>query len=203
VGAAWAMTALGTEPRTYNEAMNRSDSDAWLEACLNELTALKETKTYVPVHKKDIDASNIVGCRWVFALKRGPNGEVERYKARIVAKGFSQVYEIDYSETFAPVVKWSSIRILLALAARLDLEVHQMDVTMAFLNGELEHEIFMQPPPGSADHGRSDIVWKLEKSLYGLKQASCAWYLKAKQELTKIGFVRCDSDHAVFIYTKR
>ena len=130
--------------------MNRSDSDAWLEACLNELTALKETKMYVPVHKKDIDASNIVGCRWVFALKRGLNGEVEHYKARIIAKGFSQVYKIDYSKTFALVVKWSSIQILLALATHLDLEVHQMDVTTAFLNGKLEHKIFMQPCQGTS-----------------------------------------------------
>jgi hypothetical protein len=108
----------------------------------------------------------------VFALKRRADGEVECYKACIVVKGFSQVYAIDYDETFAPVVKWTSIQVL--LSAHLDLEVHQMDVKTAFLNGDLEHEIYMEPPPGCADYGQPDTVWKLEKSLYGLKQASCA-----------------------------
>ena len=195
------MTVNGNIPHTYTDAMNRPDSDLWLEACLEELAALRETKTYIPVRINDVDPHNIVGCRWVFTLKRGPDGEVERYKARIVAKGFNQVYSIDYDETFAPVVKWVSIRILLALAARLDLEVHQMDVKTAFLNGELEHEIFMSPPPGCPDYGSKDVVWKLEKSLYGLKQSSRAWYTKAKTELHKPQFERSDSDHAVFSFS--
>jgi hypothetical protein len=149
---------------------------------------------------EEVGSGNIVGCRWVFALKRGPDGSIERYKARIVAKGFSQVYQVDYEETFVPVVKWASIRILLAIGAHLDLEIDQMDVKTAFLNGELEHTIFMVPPPGSIDYGNDDIVWKLRKSLYGLKQASRAWYQKAKEEFGRIGFTRCDSDHAVFIH---
>ncbi len=98
---------------------------------------------------------------------------------RIITKGFSQSYLIDCEETFAPIVKWVSIHILLALAACLDLEVHQMDVKTAFLNEDLEHVIYMEPPPGCADFGSPGIIWKLEKSLYGLKQASCAWYKNA------------------------
>jgi hypothetical protein len=86
------------------------------------------------------------------------------------------------------VVKWTSIQILLALATHLDLEVHQMDVKTAFLNGDLEHSIYMEPPTGSADYGRPGIVWKLKKSLYGLKQASRSWYQKVKEEFTKLGF---------------
>ena len=96
-----------------------------------------------------------------------------------MAKGFSQAYLIDYDEIFAPVVKWVSICILLALAARLDLEVHQMDVKTAFLNRDLEHVIYMEPPLGCADYRSPGIIWKLEKSLYSLKQASHAWYKKA------------------------
>ena len=136
----------------------------------------------------------------LFALKCSPDGEVERYKARIVVKGFNQVYSIDYNETFTPVVKWVSICILLALAACLNLEVYQMDVKTAFLNGELEHEIFMSPPLGCSDYGSKDIVWKLEKSLYGLKQSSQALYTKAKAELHKLQFNRSDLDHAVFSF---
>ena len=95
---------------------NCPDSDAWLEACTEELGALREMNTYIPVRESEVDPHNVVGCRWVFAIKKDANGDIERYKACIVAKGFNQIYAIDYDETFAPVVKWSSIRILLALA---------------------------------------------------------------------------------------
>ena len=108
---------------------------------------------------------------------------------------------INYEEMFAPVVKWVSICILLTLAAQLDLKVHQMDIKTAFLNGKLEHEIFMCPPPGSSDYGNKDVVWKLEKSLYGLKESSWAWYMKVKTELEKLSFSHSDLDHAVFLYS--
>ncbi len=183
--------------------MNRPDSDLWLEACTDELAALRETKTYVPVKKGEVNPHNVVGCQWVFVLKKKVDGSIKQYKVCIVAKGFSQIYMINYEETFAPVVKWSSIHILLALAARSDLEVHQMDVKTAFLNGDLEHDIFMRPPPGCTDYGQKDLVWKLEKSLYGLKQASWSWYMKVKNELKKLHFSCSDSDHAVFIYSNK
>ena len=104
-------------PCTYKEAMSCSDSNAWLEACQDELLSLQDTQTYIPVSVDEVQADNIVGCHWVFTLKRGPDGSIQWYKARIMAKGFSQSYLINYNETFAPVVKWVSIRILLALAA--------------------------------------------------------------------------------------
>ena len=89
--------------------MDHSDSDAWLEVCQDELLLLCETWTYVLVNVDEVDTDNVVRCHWVFALKRGSDGLVERYKARIVAKGFSQVYLVDYDKTFAPVIKWVSI----------------------------------------------------------------------------------------------
>ena len=180
--------------------MSCPESNAWLEACQDELQSLKETQTYVPVSTDDIGAANIVGCHWVFAIKHGLNGSVKQYKACIVAKGFSQEYQINYDETFAPVVKWDSIQILLALAACFDLEVDQMDVKTAFLNSDLEHSIYMEPPPGSMDYGQPNIVWQLQKSLYGLKQASHAWYQKAKQEFENLGFTQSYADHSVFTY---
>src|SRR5260221_4075892 len=130
VGITQVLMAEIKIPHTYEDAMNRPDSDSWLEACAEELGALRETNTYVPVRVSEADPHNIVGCQWVFAIKKNANGEVERYKVHIVAKGFNQIYAIDYDETFAPVVKWSSIRILLTLATQSDLEVHQMDVKM-------------------------------------------------------------------------
>jgi len=95
--------------------MNQHDSDSWLKACQDKLLLFKETCMYILVSTDEAKSRKIVGCRWVFALKKGADGAVERYKARIVAKGYSQVYQLDYDETFAPAVKWVSIRILLAI----------------------------------------------------------------------------------------
>src|SRR5260370_2847947 len=95
-------------PHTYKEGMGRSDSDAWLEACQDKLLSLCETRTYVLVNVDEVDTDNVVGCCWVFTLKRGSDGLVGRYKARIVAKGFSQAYLVNYDKTFTPVIKWMS-----------------------------------------------------------------------------------------------
>jgi hypothetical protein len=123
---------------------------------------------------------------------------VERYKARLVAKGYSQQEGIDYNDTFAPVVKFSSIRILLSLGAYYDWEIHQMDVNTAFLNGELEEDIYMKQPEGFVIPGKENLVCKLNKSLYGLKQSGRAWYMKLDTALLKMNFKRLKSDHCVY-----
>ena len=119
-----------------------------------------------------------VGCKWVFKTKRDSKGNIERYKARLVAKGFTQKDGIDYKETFSPVSKKDSLRIVMALVAHYDLELHQMDVKTAFLNGELEEEVYMDQPKGFETTGKENMVCKLKKSIYGLKRASRQWYLK-------------------------
>jgi len=110
-----------------------------------------------------------VSCKWVFKIKQGANGEVERYKARLVARGFTQTCRVDYNETFAPVAKFTSIHCIFALAALEDMEIHQMDVKIAFLNGELEEEIYMEQPQGFVHQGDEHLMCKLHKSLNGLK----------------------------------
>ena len=135
----------------------------------------------------------------MFKVKTNADGEIERYKARLVAKGFSQVEGIDYTETFAPVAKYGSIRCVLALAAQLDLEVHQMDVKTAFLNGDLEEEIYMRQPPGYITDETKDKVWKLKKCLYGLKQAPRMWWIKLDAYLQSIGFTRGTADHSIYV----
>ena len=100
----------------------------------------------------------------MFKLKHKANGDIERYKARLVAKGYSQLEGVDYNETFAPVAKFASIRALLALAAFYDLEIHQMDVKTAFLNGDLEEEIYMQQPEGFVVNGKENLVCKLTRA---------------------------------------
>jgi len=123
-------------------------------------------------------------------------GQIKRYKARLVAQGFSQIPRVDFNETFAPVTRHQMLQTLLALANRHDWHVHQMDVKSAFLNGDLDNEIFMKIPPGA--EGKHGEVWLLHKALYGLKQASREWYLKLKSQLEGLGFKRSNVDHGVF-----
>src|SRR5258708_31327038 len=96
-------------PHNYEDAMNCSDSNAWLEACTEELGVLRETNTYVPVRESEADPHNVVGCWWVFPIKKDANSIIECYKACIIMKGFDQIYAIDYDEMFTPVIKWLSI----------------------------------------------------------------------------------------------
>ncbi|RVW29639.1 Retrovirus-related Pol polyprotein from transposon TNT 1-94 [Vitis vinifera] len=137
------------------------------------MNALKKNGTWevvdLPREKK------VVGCKWVFTIKSKADGSVERYKARLVVKGFTQNYEIDYQETFAPVAKINSIRVLLSLAVNSNWPLHQLDVKNVFLNGDLEEEVFMSPPLGFEESFGVGKVCKLKKSLYGLNQSPRAW----------------------------
>ncbi|PNX54979.1 retrovirus-related Pol polyprotein from transposon TNT 1-94 [Trifolium pratense] len=134
-----------------------------------EIKALEDNKTWdvmlPPVGKK------IVGCRWVYKVKYKASGEVEKYKARLVAKGFTQIEGEDFNETFAPVAKMTTVRCLLSVAVAKGWELHQMDVSNAFLHGDLEEEVYMQVPDGY-QVPKEGMVCRLRKSLYGLKQAS-------------------------------
>ena len=111
-----------------------------------------------------------MGCKWIFTIKCKADGSVERYKARLVAKGFTQTYGIDYQKTFAPVAKINSIRVLMSLVVNSNWPLHQLDGKNAFLNGDLEEEVFMSLPPGFEESFEDGKVCKLKKSLYGLKQ---------------------------------
>ena len=139
----------------------------------------------------------IVSCKWVFRHKKNAIGKIVQLKARLCARGFTQIPGIDYFDTYAPVAKLASIRILFAIAAIFDLEIQQMDVVMAFLAGYLTEEIYMEQPEGF-ERG-DDIVCKLVKSLYGLKQAPRVWNLRVRDFLKSVGFTQTYSDPCVYI----
>ena len=122
--------------------------------------------------------SKPIGCKWIFKRKMKVDGTIDKFKARLIAKGFTQKEGIDYFDTYAPVARIASIRVLLALASIYKLVIHQMDVKTAFLNGELEEEVYMKQPEGFVIKGQENKVCKLIKSLYGLKQAPKQWHQK-------------------------
>eukprot|EP00253_Pinus_taeda_P025809 PITA_25809 len=182
------------EPQTYSEAKGTPE---WEQAMDAEFQSLQKNHTWtlfdLPEGKKPIS------CKWVYKVKYKANGTLDKYKARLVARGFSQKEGIDYEETFAPTVKMSTIRLVLALAAQFKWKVHQMDVKSAFLNGDLQEEVYMTQPPGFKIAGQEQKVCRLAKALYGLKQAPWAWYMKIDQYLTDHGFQRSPSDANLYI----
>ena len=149
--------------------MANSHKVEWVKAMQEEIKSLHENHTYdlveLPKGRKALKN------KWVYRLKNEENNPRPRYKARLVVKGFNQKKGVDFEEIFSPVVKMSSIRVVLGLAASLDLEIEQLDVKTAFLHGDLEEEIYMEQPEGFEVVGKENLVCRLQKSLYGLKQA--------------------------------
>jgi len=175
------------EPSTIDEALASDHATEWRQAADLEYKSLISNNTWelveLPAGRKPI------GCKWVFKVKYRSDGEVERFKGRLVAKGYAQMYGIDYDETFAPVVHFSSIRTLLAFAVQNSLLIHQMDVVTAFLNGNLSEEIYMQQPDGYIQVGNEHLVCKLKKSLYGLKQSPRCWNTALDVQLKSLDFM--------------
>jgi Reverse transcriptase (RNA-dependent DNA polymerase)/gag-polypeptide of LTR copia-type/Pol polyprotein, beta-barrel domain/GAG-pre-integrase domain/Integrase core domain len=186
------------EPQSFKEAVNHpTRARQWEDAIYDEYNSIVNNGTWTlvprPANRK------VVSSKWVFKYKRDQTGEIVRCKARLVARGFTQVFGLDYIETFSPVAKLASIRILLAIAAVEDLEIHQMDVVTAFLAGDLEEEVYMEPPEGFEEDG--NLVCKLQKSIYGLKQAPRVWNQKIRRYLRSIGFQHTHADHCIYCNT--
>lgn len=181
------------EPQTYEEAMASNEVEQWRRAIEEEESALIKNNTWIktklPTGRKAITA------KIIFKKKHDADGKVNRYKARLVVRGFSQRPGIDYNETYAPVIRYESIRLLFSLAAKEDFEIAQFDIKTAFLNGELDEEIFMQLPTGVTDAGS---VVKLKKSLYGLKQSPRQWNKRFHQFLCKFNFISSEADRCVY-----
>ncbi|KAA8528866.1 hypothetical protein F0562_036221 [Nyssa sinensis] len=172
----------------------------WCEAMSHELTALMKHGTWdlVPPPLN----CNLVGCKWVFRVKRKPDGSVDRFKAHLVAKGYNQRPRLDYKETFNPAVKPATIRAVISIAVMKGWQIRQLDVNIAFLNRELTETIFMVQPPGFKDPFQPHHVCQLRKAIYGLKQAPRAWYTALKTTILQLGFHNSQADPSLFIYTK-
>lgn len=184
-----------TEPETYNEATNSVERAAWTEAMKNEIKSLNENKTWTL--EKLPAGFRAIPCKWVYKVKQNPDGSVDRLKARLVIKGFSQCKGIDYDETFSPVAQRSSIRSVISVAANEKMTLLQFDVSTAFLYGELKEEIYMEQPDGFSDG--SGRVCRLRKSLYGLKQAPRCWNKRFGDFLRNRGFEQSEADPCVFV----
>jgi hypothetical protein len=195
-------TSTTIEPKTLAEALQRPDGDQYLASAIAEVKAHLENGTWklarLPRGKRAI------GSRWVFKIKRKSDGSIDKYKGRIVAKGYAQREGIDYTETFAPTARFGALRTVIALAAMEDWELESVDISTAFLNGDIDAEVYMRKPEGVEFPGFEGSEWVLQllKGLYGIKQGPRIWSQKLHTVLTSIGFQRLESDHSVFIYER-
>ena len=178
------------------EAVDSEDGKLWKEAMVDEMASLHKNEAWdlveLPAGRKPI------GGKWVFKKKTNEQGKVEKYKARLVAKGYSQVPRIDFGDIFSPVAKVTSIRLFLSVSTAFDFEVEQMDVKTTFLHGDLEEGIYMKQPEGFTVKGKKELVCKLKKSLYGLKQSPRMWYQKFDTFIQGLCFTRSKADHSVY-----
>ncbi|GAU31820.1 hypothetical protein TSUD_58210 [Trifolium subterraneum] len=191
---AFALSLMShSEPKTYDEA---SKFECWNQAMRVELEALEKTGTWLLV---DLPPTvKPIGCRWVYRIKYNADGSIERYKARLIAKGYNQIEGLDYFDTYSPVAKLTTVRTVIALASINNWIIHQLDVNNAFLHGELQEDVYMIVPPG-VTCSKPNQVCKLVKSLYGLKQASRRWYERLTAFLQQHHYIQATSDHSLFL----
>ncbi|KAI0498161.1 hypothetical protein KFK09_021402 [Dendrobium nobile] len=184
-----------TDPTSYTTAHK---FEHWRKAMSEEFMALQQQGTWSLVSPPTDQP--ILGCRWTFKTKRHADGSIVRYKARLVAQGNTQEYGINYEETFSPVAKMPTIRVLTALAVHNQWTIHQLDISNAFLHGYLEDTIYMQQPPGFKDVQNPHSVCKLHKSIYGLKQSPRQWYSTFSKHLTSLGFTHSSADPSLLLH---
>uniref|UniRef100_A0A2N9HXG0 Integrase catalytic domain-containing protein n=1 Tax=Fagus sylvatica TaxID=28930 RepID=A0A2N9HXG0_FAGSY len=188
---------LEDEPQSFKEAMSMPEAPLWKEAVNSEIESILQNHTWELVDLPP--GCKPLGYKWIFKRKMKADGSIDKYKARLVVKGYKQKEGVDYFDTYSPVTRITSIRMLIAIAALYNLEIHQMDVKTAFLNGELDEEIYMEQPEGFIVPGKEKKVCRLVKSLYGLKQAPKQWHEKFDNAMMSNGFRINECDKCVYI----
>ncbi|BFG26329.1 hypothetical protein CerSpe_126030 [Prunus speciosa] len=195
----YALNASEEEPTTFQEAVENKERESWMEAMMQEMESLHQNSVWELVPKPK--GRKVIGCKWVFRKKEDMHGKgATIFKARLVAKGYLQKEGVDYDEIFSPVVKHTSIRLLLSFVAQENMEVEQMDVKTAFLHGDLEEDIYISQPQGFIEASKENLVCRLKKSLYGLKQSPRQWNKCFDSFMMKIGYRRCESDCCVYTH---
>ncbi|KAJ7959777.1 Retrotransposon protein, putative, Ty1-copia subclass [Quillaja saponaria] len=185
------------DPTTYGESVSSPQSDKWIEAMREEMQSMVHNGVWELVALPE--GCRPIRCKWVYKTKKDSKGKIECFKARLVAKDFSQREGVDFSETFSHVSIKDSFRVIMALVAHFNLELHQMDVKTAFLNRDLAEEVYMIQPEGFKEDGESELVCRLMKSIYGLKQASQQCFLKFDEVITFLGFVENKIDQCIYL----
>uniref|UniRef100_A0AAV1UBQ4 Polyprotein n=1 Tax=Peronospora matthiolae TaxID=2874970 RepID=A0AAV1UBQ4_9STRA len=182
-------------PSTYRQALKGEDNSKWIQAMQAELKAHADNGSWTLVPKRqDIRP---IGCRWIFAKKRNEHGQVVRYKARLVANGFKQKFGVDFFETYSPVANMKSIRVVLAVVVTKGYVTEQLDVDTAFLNSDIKEEVYMEVPNGIANAEK--MMCKLDKAIYGLKQAASAWNKTIHAVFLHIGFRSSGADQCIYV----
>ena len=182
-------------PTNYAEAVKGEDAEKWKHAMDEEMNSLKSNNTFTVTELPK--EKTVVGEKWVYTVKGNPENPV--YKARFVAKGYSQIAGVDFSETFSPTARMESIRMLVQVAIQKDWSLHQMDVKGAYLHAPIECDVYVQQPQGYKQSAITNLVWKLNKSLYGLKQSGRNWHNLLHQYLQEMNFVQSSADPCVFV----
>ena len=183
------MALFSSEPQTFQES---AQEETWIEAMNEEIKMIEKNHTWKLVDKPQ--DKEVIGLKWVYKVKHSDDGSINKYKARLVAKGYAQQPGIDFNETYAPVVRMETIKTVLALAVQHQLPVFQLDIKSAFLNRELEEEVYVEQPQGYVIKGQEDKVYRLRKALYGLKQAPRAWNNNIENYLLQHGFIKSPSE---------
>ncbi len=196
----WALLAQDDDiPQMIDDALASPDADKWRVAAEDEMKSHQDLGTWKLV--KNNPNLKPVGCRWIFTKKKNETGAVVRFKARLVAKGYAQRPGVDYDQVYAPVIRYESVRLLIALAARKKLLIHQMDVETAFLHGQLQEAVYMEQPPGF--HDGTGRICLLRHALYGLKQSPRCWNKTLHQSLLSSGLTQAEADPCVYVSTSR
>jgi hypothetical protein len=175
------------------------DDPNWRRVMTLEYEALQDNRTWHLIAPRK--GMNIIDCRWVYKVKRKAGGTIDRYKSRLVTKRFKQRYGVDYEDTFSPVVKPATIRLVVSLAVSQNWSLKQLDVHNAFLHEDLEEEVFMRQPPGFEDKHAPHHICKLNKAIYRLKQAPRAWYSMLSTKLICLAFSASKADSSLFFYS--
>ncbi|KAH9747317.1 hypothetical protein KPL70_004670 [Citrus sinensis] len=196
INVACCLLTKDEEPSTFHETLNSSDVALWMTTMQEEIEAIHKNKTWKLVSLPH--GRKAIGNKWAYKIKRDSNDQVERYRARLVVKGYAQKEGIDFNEIFSPVVRLTTVRVVLMMCAIFNLHLEQLDVKTAFLHGELEEEIYMLQPEGFAETGKENFVCRLNKSLYGLKQAPRCWYKRFDSFIMSLGYNRLSSDYCTY-----